>query len=258
VRYKARAVASAKRGVRRLERAGAQESLGCRERSAETENALSPCLVEGSESVERFEWPTAENTRRRQRTLYPLFSSETRRGNRLSGRLPKTLGGDRERSTPFSRRRLGEEQLERSTVENARQRQRTLYPLVSSKARLALGSRLRISGSSDQAASRRAERASVKKAPFLYQINVRSGILGVFRLSSLLFIPHMVRSRDKQYSVVRNNYRRSPGIFGIFPGKNILGAPRRNVRTAERSSSCCSARNDALQGASLHNIYKLI
>jgi len=33
---------------------------------------------------------------------------------------------------------------------------------------------------------------------------------------------------------------------GFSPAKDILGAPRRNVRTAERSSSCCSARNDAI------------
>jgi len=122
---RAQVVASVKRGVRRLERRERRKntaaensrrrlrtlnllvlavSLGsgaidCRERSAETENVLPPYLVEGSESVKRLEWPTAENTRRRQRTLYPL---------------------------------------------------------VSSKA-LALGSRLRISGSADRAASRRAE-----------------------------------------------------------------------------------------------------
>jgi len=50
---------------------------------------------------------TAENARRRQRTLYPLVSSKARRSrNDLSDRLSKTLDRGRERSTPWSRRRL--------------------------------------------------------------------------------------------------------------------------------------------------------
>jgi len=53
-------------------------TVDCRERSTEAKNALSPCLVEGSEIEERLERPTAENARRRQRTLYPLVLSKTR------------------------------------------------------------------------------------------------------------------------------------------------------------------------------------
>jgi len=76
VRYKARMVASVKRGVRRLERAGAQEKHGCRKLSAEAENALPPCLVGDSER------------------------------NSVSGRLSKTLDRGRERCTPWFRRKL--------------------------------------------------------------------------------------------------------------------------------------------------------
>jgi len=55
----------------------------------------------------RIERSAVENARRRQRTLYPLFSPKARIRIDLSGRLSRTLDGDRERSTPFSRRRLG-------------------------------------------------------------------------------------------------------------------------------------------------------
>jgi len=51
--------------------------------------------------------------------------------------LPRTLGGGWERSTPWFLPCLLdriEDRIERSTAENARQRQRTFYPLVSSKA----------------------------------------------------------------------------------------------------------------------------
>jgi len=54
-----------------------------------------------------IERSTAENARRRQRMLYSLASPKVRRSrNGLSGRLPRTLGGGRERSTPPWFRRL--------------------------------------------------------------------------------------------------------------------------------------------------------
>jgi len=131
----------------------------------------------------------------------------------------------------------------RSTTENARRRQRTLYPLILSKARrgiawavdcrkrsteaentLPLGLVEGSSCSGKQAQDRRLSgsrcwpasevRPLLKRFPFYTKPNARTGILGVFRLSPLLFIPHTVRSRDKQYSVARDIYRRSSGFFG--------------------------------------------
>jgi len=57
---------------------GWNRAVDCRERSTEAENALLPCFAEGSEVEERFKRSTAENARRRQRTLYPPLVSKAR------------------------------------------------------------------------------------------------------------------------------------------------------------------------------------
>jgi len=102
--------------VRRRSRACSAEFAGWdrreRRKSTAAENSrrrlrtLNPLVL----AVSLKARSTAENARWRQRTLYPLVLSKARRvWDGLSGRLPKTLGGDRERSTPLFRRRLGEE-----------------------------------------------------------------------------------------------------------------------------------------------------
>jgi len=96
-------VASVKRGVRRLERAGAQEKHGCRKLSAEAENAQPPGSYHvprgGSGAICRERSTEAENA------LPPCLVGDSER-NSVSGRLSKTFDRGRERSTPWSRQRL--------------------------------------------------------------------------------------------------------------------------------------------------------
>jgi len=105
-----------------------------------------------------------------------------------SDRLSRTLDGGRERSTPFSRRRLGKELSEQLAVENARRRQRTLYPLFLPKARRAWGSGAG-SGSQTQRikkeAGRRAKRSLILRSAFLYRKNC---VLVVSRCRSVVFV----------------------------------------------------------------------
>jgi len=135
------------------------------------ERPIPSFLVEGS-MEQRLERPTAENARRRQRTLYPRVSSEAQR-----------------------------ESQKRSTVENARQGQRTLYLLVSPKA---LGARGNGAGSGSQ--TQRIEMLagersvfSLKRSLFYTRKIAHSWIFGASRycsLSTILFIIYLPAVRS--------------------------------------------------------------
>jgi len=105
----------------------------------------------------RIERPTVENARRRRGTPYPLILSKARWSDGLSGRLPRILGGGRERSTPWSEARRGIkgaiDYRERSTeAENA-------LPLGLAEGSWCsrTRSRLRIADLADRDADRRAK-----------------------------------------------------------------------------------------------------
>jgi len=101
-----------------------------------------------------------------------LVSSKARRSrNDLSDRLPKTLGGGRERSTPLSRRRLGD----RGTIGAVDCRKLSTEAenalplgLVEGSGRTRKRSRLGFADLADQDAGRRAKKAFVKKTRVLY------------------------------------------------------------------------------------------
>jgi len=113
----------------------------------------------------------------------------------VSGRLPKTLGGGRERSTPLSRRRLGD----RGTVGAVDCRKlsteaENALPLdfVEGSCRTRKWSRLGFADLADQAAGRRAKCRLVKKSVFLYRRKRVFADLRRFSANSLFVYPRTV------------------------------------------------------------------
>jgi len=126
----------------------------------------------------RIERSTVENSRRRQRTFYPLVSSKARKRNGLSGWLSRTLDRGRECSTPWSRRRLG---------------------CSRKRSRLLAGERSEV-------------KFLLKRLPFY----IATRMFGDFRRFSVLFdinFPHAVRMLRSGGFGERDVDRRRSGIF---------------------------------------------